>query len=125
LRRLFCLIALLGFGVAGANAQQPYLDPTLRVLLQPETRAAVETTLREGFLEREAASRAGLLALDTDGPMGEARVGVFVRLRSPAALAELRAVGAEIGTVAGDIATARVPLSALPRLEAITTLERV
>ncbi|MGH7504977.1 MAG: S8 family serine peptidase, partial [Longimicrobiales bacterium] len=45
-------------------------------------------------------------------------LGVFVRLASPAAIDALRAAGADIGTVIGDIATARVPLDALPRLAA-------
>jgi subtilisin family serine protease len=124
LRSLGLAGALLAAATA-AGAQQPHVDPLLRALLRPEIRAETEQALRDALPVPDRAARPGGLALDADGPTGEARVGVFVLLRTPGALAELRAAGAEVGVVAGDVATARVPLSALPALLAARGIERV
>jgi subtilisin family serine protease len=59
---------------------------------------------------------------DADGVV---RLGVIVRLRSGAGLDELRAAGAEIGSVAGDIATARVPVDSLALLADARALAHV
>lgn len=112
---------------------RPYVDPALRMLLRPEVRRAVERApeLRRGRERADERRRAqpfgGGIALDRGGASGSARVGVLVRLREPvpAALAALRQAGAEIGTVVGDIATARVPLDGLDRLTAAVELERL
>jgi subtilisin family serine protease len=124
-RRTLWLFAALLLTVSAAEAQGPSLDPSLRALLRPERRAAAEAALREGQPSPDQPGAAGLLALDLEGPRGEVRVGAFVRLRAPGALAELRASGAEIGTVAGDVATARIPLSSLLRLQEAVGIERI
>jgi subtilisin family serine protease len=126
LRSGWLLGVLLCVAASAAGAQQPAFDPLLRMLLRPEVRQTVEAALRAEplALPRDRALGGGV-ALDAEGPMGTARVGVFVKLRTPAALAELRAAGAEIGVVAGDIASARVPLAALPALSAAVGIERV
>jgi len=123
-RNIFVLFWLLA-AAAPAGAQQPRLDPVLRELLRPVTLAAVDAALRAEPATEPVAPAIAMAAMDAQGPAGEPRVGVFVRLRTPGALAELRAVGAEIGTVAGDVVTARVPLSGLAVLARSGGLERI
>jgi subtilisin family serine protease len=119
------LLAYVLFDAAPAHAQERSLDPTIRQLLRPQTRDLIRNTPALG-LDVPAAQQpfGGTLALDR--PAGQdARVGVIVRLASPGALAELRAAGAEVGVVVGDIATAWVPLAALERVASLTSLQRV
>jgi subtilisin family serine protease len=52
-------------------------------------------------------------------------LGVFMRIRTPAALDELRAAGVEIGAVIDDLVSARVPLSAIEQVGAMASVERV
>ncbi|HEX6938173.1 MAG TPA: S8 family serine peptidase [Longimicrobiales bacterium] len=129
---IFLGLCLLAAGPGAATAQQrPHVDPALRSLMRSDARAAAERALsrvpapdprRPG-----AGDRFAELALDRGGPGGTPRVGVLVRLREPVAagLAALRSAGARIGTVIGDLATARVPVDALPRLADAVELERL
>ncbi len=133
------LVALLP-GAAAAQ-QRPHLDPALRSLMRPDAREAVGRALERAAERprRRAGDPAGPgsaeprrdrfaeLALDRGGPGGGPRIGVLVRLREPvaASLGELRRSGARIGSVIGRIATARVPLEALPRLADAARLERI
>jgi subtilisin family serine protease len=126
-RRLqFGLALLLHLCVATAGAaQQPYVDPSLRPLLQADVRAVTEAALQAEPPVPERPAEHGALAFDVAGPGGTARVGAFIRVRSLLALSELRAAGVEIGAVAGDVVTARVPLLLLPVLAASTGLEHI
>jgi subtilisin family serine protease len=122
-RRLLCLAtALLATTMlpAPAHGQQAVLDPVLRRLQEPQVQ---QNIFGFGALRQDAPPAelpfGGLLALDTD-PTGRPRVGLLLELPSPGAvdaLAALRALGAEIGSVIGAIATARVPIDALAALE--------
>lgn len=118
MKRLLSLLFASGILVvaAPAHAQGPYVDPLLRTVARPEIRQAIET-LRPRAGERAPADSelplGGTVAIDFGGPGGAPRVGMVVRLAAPGALEELRAAGAEIGTVVGDLATAYVPLATL------------
>jgi hypothetical protein len=67
---------------------------------------------------------AGLFEPALDRTAGPVRVRLLVRV-GPGGESALRAAGAEIGTRAGDIVTARVPLDALPRLFTEPSLRRL
>ncbi|HEX7051254.1 MAG TPA: S8 family peptidase [Longimicrobiales bacterium] len=125
-RRIFAyLIAILSFVRPIAAQQRPYVDPLLRRLLRPDARAALARAAAGGG---EIGALPFSAALSFDRPAGDAvRVGVLVRLREPlpAALAALRGAGAEIGTVIGDIATARVPIEGLAALASAPELVRL
>lgn len=135
---LFCLgFLVLVPGVAGAR-QRPYVDPALRRLMRAGAPEAAERALARAQAERGRPpardpgrpgpeDRFAALALDRGAPGGGPRIGVLVRLREPVAagLAALRRTGARVGTVVGDLATARVPIDALPRLVSAVELERV
>lgn len=95
-------------------------DPFLRLLLMhhhrfPVDRAEPPHELRADAAGAPALARRGLLgaALDRDGP--EPYVRTLVRVGAGGETA-LRRHGARIGTRAGDVVTARVPLAALPAL---------
>jgi len=120
MRRLGIQVALLVAALATPGAAQPpSVDPVLRALARPEHRQALALAPRPAPGAPGAPVRdqplGGVVAVDR-GPAGEARVGVPVRVRTPGALAALRAAGAEIGSVHAGIATARVPLDRLPAL---------
>ena len=115
------VLLLIALAALPAYAQQPYLDPGLRKLLRSETRDALARAQR---LDANAQGReqppAGI-SLAT--PTGEPLVDVFVKLRSPAGLDELRAAGAEIGTAIGNFVAARIPLAALDALSRSPSFE--
>lgn len=93
-------------------AESPRLDANLRYLLRPEVRRVVERDLPTGEALPPAGGVAARRQLSTD----PVRFGVFVRLRNPGALAELRDAGAEVGAVVGDIASAQVTYASLERI---------
>jgi subtilisin family serine protease len=111
----FVIIAtgLLALGVQPVWGQDAYVDPVLRRLLDPEQRSALLADPAVGLAPRSADAPAEILALRREGAADPVRVGAFLRLRSPQAEAELRALGVEIGTIVGDIATAWIPVDAL------------
>lgn len=93
-------------------AESRRLDASLRYMLRPEVRRAVERDTRAGEVLPLAGGIAGRRSF-----AGEAvRLGVFIRLNDPGALTELRAAGAEIGAVVGDIVSAQVTYAALERI---------
>jgi subtilisin family serine protease len=109
----FVLAALLAAPLAAQDAR---LDPTLRALLRSQERARdAPSSLRVATADAFETFPFGL-AIEAGAPGEEPRIGIFVRLASPAGLDALRDAGAEIGSVIGDIVTARVPVSALARL---------
>ena len=92
-----------GAGVAAAQAPQRAVGPTVRLL------SALGAVERERLALDSVASRLAAVTRDADGtPVAH----VVVRLRGgdPAALARL---GARLGTQAGALVNARVPLAAL------------
>jgi len=129
-----CAALVLGSWAMPVAAQRPQrrarIDPSLRMLMRqhdrrPPARPGARPARPAGELDALPLSGRHF-ALDDRGPGGQTRVGVFIRLRDRGrALAELRAAGAEIGTVAGGIATARVPLDALERLGSSHEIERI
>lgn len=122
-RRLTCaailgaLLALAGWRGEAVAQAGPYVDPALRALIEADAsiRARVAPQAGRGVPAPEPLL-AGTVALDRDGPGGGTRVGVLARVSGPAAVAALRSAGAELGSVIGDIVTARVPVDALPGL---------
>jgi subtilisin family serine protease len=110
LQRAALLVVALTAAAVPAAAQEPVLDPVLRRLAEPVLQQSVAGL---GALRRDLSATelpiAAALAIDTDAA-GRARIGIIVELQSAAGLAALRALGAEIGSVAGAIVTARVPL---------------
>ncbi|HUE76477.1 MAG TPA: S8 family serine peptidase [Longimicrobiales bacterium] len=130
-RARFSLAICLLLCAAPLAAQEPWVDPRLRLLeLRPDA-PIVETPGAPD--EGQARTRGGLLARDRTrsplslhrGPDGQPRVGLLVEVRSPAALAAIRATGAEVGRVVGRIATVRAPLSAIPALSRLTSISRI
>lgn len=121
--RTLSVIALVGLLIAApAAAQQraPRLDPLLRDLTRPEVRRMIEAAPRLGVNEEPGEQPfAGMLDLDRDGPGGSPRIAVFVKVSDNGTLARLRAAGASLGALAGDIVTARIPLDALERAAAV------
>ncbi|HSL70438.1 MAG TPA: S8 family serine peptidase, partial [Longimicrobiales bacterium] len=122
-------VLLPGFFALAAAAQvmaqqgAPYIDPVLRLLAQPEMRRAIEAAPRLG-IDQPAESQvlAGRIALARGSLVERPRVGVFVQLRDGRGLDELRALGAVIGSVGGDIVTAELPVDAIDRLSQSGTL---
>jgi len=121
-----CAVLLLAVLAAPGAAQPPRVDPVLRALVRPEHRQALALTPdpRAPGAPPGAQPLGGVVAVDR-GPGGETRVGVLIRVRTPGAVAALQAAGAEIGSVHAGIATARVPLDALPTLLAAPELAEV
>ena len=134
--RAIALALLLLPSLLAAQEPRARIDPGIRRLLQPQVRdalrrepplagaAAVEPSLPAGLVEPARRRLDGALALDRTAG-GDLRVGVLMRLATPAAAAEARAAGAEIGAIVGSIATAWVPLEALPRVVAVAGVERI
>lgn len=123
-RSLFAALLLILFA-APLAAQEPWVDPRVRLLLrnprpvvsaEPDPRPRPD---RPGRLPERSAL--GVRA----GPTGAPEVHLLVELESDRALAGLRSLGATVGTVAGRVATVRVPLSALPALTRLQGLTRI
>jgi subtilisin family serine protease len=124
-RRLVWLVVLAVAGVGSAGAQQPHVDPLLRMLLEPAGRAEAQAAVAPDVAPAERVGIGRLMALDAEGPRGTVRVGVLATLRTPGAVAELRAAGAEVGVVVGEVVTARIPLDALPFVLTLSGVERI
>jgi subtilisin family serine protease len=124
IRRILPLLVLVLPSAAAAQGRA--VDPVLRELARGEMREAIRRS-RQLVPQPEPGGRpfGGALALERAGPGSEPRVGVLVRLATPAALDEVRATGAEVGVVVGDIATAWVPLDVLERVIGLAGVERV
>ncbi|CAN5554720.1 hypothetical protein BH24GEM3_BH24GEM3_25380 [soil metagenome] len=127
MRRFFSLLVLCCgiLPVSPAAGQQPDVDPLLHLLLRGAPRQAIERprALPEP-VERMHPLR-GLAALEWEGPAARPTVGLLLQLRDPGAAEQLRAQGVAIGTVIGDIATARVPLELAGRLAESPLLTRL
>lgn len=137
--RAIALALLLLPSFVAAQEPRARIDPGIRRLLQPQVRealrreppplagvaaAAPEPSLPPGLVEPAPRRLEGGLAL-APSTGGDLRVGVLMRLATPGVVADVRAAGAEIGTIVGSIATAWVPLEALPRVVAIAGVERI
>ena len=114
-----------------ASAQQPWVDPALRLIQDRDLTAfeAVPPQLVDPA-DPDRASRRGLMpprlpVVIERGPGGVARVPLLVEVRTAAGLDDMRALGAEIGTVIGRIATVRAPVASLDALVRLTSLRRV
>jgi subtilisin family serine protease len=114
--RLLPPLLLAAILAAPVAAQESRLDPTLRALLRAPDQARAAPAALSVATAADVHEFPYGIAVESGLPGEEPRVGVFVRLASPAGLDELRAAGAEIGSVIGDIVTARVPLGALGAL---------
>lgn len=122
------LVSLLGpwLGAPLAAQQEPLLDPALRALLRPEGFAAAELLVAPlPVAPGTPHGREHPLILDRAAPGGEVRVHLLLQVRDEAGLAELLAAGGEIGVVAGDVVTARMPLRAVPTLSRSSAFVRV
>jgi subtilisin family serine protease len=125
LRSAVLACAVLAATARPAAAQQA-LDPTLRELIQPVVMDAVRRNAAAGRAAMaETPSWSRTLALEPRGAGVEPMLGVFVRVRSPGAIDELRAAGAEIGAVIEDLVSARIPLSAIEQIGSLASIERV
>jgi subtilisin family serine protease len=93
------------------------LEPVIVEVLRPGTRDFINRRGRIDPLSApETQPMGGDLALSRTTPVEEPVLGVFVRVRNAAGLADIRNLGGEIGSVIEDFATARVPLNALETL---------
>jgi subtilisin family serine protease len=116
--RPFVVLFLLAaaFGTPAAAQETRRLDASLEALLRSRVRVqAAPPSLGVASADAAEAFPFGL-AVESGGPGEPARVGVFVRFASAAALDELTAAGAVVGTVTGDMASASVPVDALAAL---------
>lgn len=111
-RSILPTIALLLFA-APLAAQS---DGALRLLRRPDARGSVPT--RELLSDAPAALQAGAVAIERT-PDGRTLVGVLVRVVDSTAIDALRAAGARITSIAGDVVSARMPIDALDRLDAV------
>lgn len=119
------LLAVLA--AAPARAQEPWVDPRLRLL---EFRPLPETAdPARRPAARAPEGRPGSVVpapvLLQRGRGGQPVVPLLVELRTPGALTEIRALGGTVGRVIGRIATVRAPVSALPALAGLTSLARI
>jgi subtilisin family serine protease len=127
LRLLPCLLAALSlFAAAPLAAQAPSVDPFLWRLARPDARqmAAEEARVTQPGEPLRRTPLAGVVQLRLD-LRGRPAVPLLLELRDAGALAELRALGAEIGGAVGQIVTATVPLENLERLFTMEGLRRV
>jgi subtilisin family serine protease len=108
LATLWTLLAAAVPAAAQVAPAVPYLDPALRPVLDASWREALMAP-PGADVPPEARALGGLLSLETDDA-GEVRIALLVLFREESALGSLRALGAEIGTVVGNIATVRLPL---------------
>lgn len=126
--RLACWLLPFLLLPAGLSAQQfRKLDPVLTELREPATLERIRQQLLLDPAEPpETQPLGGSLELTRAGPAAEPFIGIFLRVRDPAVLNRIRALGGSVGSVLdGSIATARVPLSALDELAADTGIEAV
>ncbi|KPK81683.1 MAG: hypothetical protein AMS25_05415 [Gemmatimonas sp. SM23_52] len=108
------LLVLLSVSPLGAQAQErPYVDPLLRLAVQPEPARRPLLQLVPGATADSTMARYLLLTEPYAG--AEPHIGVFVRLGSAGERALHRHRGL-IGTRAASWVTARVPYSSLPAL---------
>jgi subtilisin family serine protease len=126
-RRGCTAAALVVAAATGAAAQVPAIDASVQRLMQPELRARIAA---HGIISPdqppEAQPFGGAYSFDTDAA-GRIRVAVFIELPATApgaVLDALRAAGAEVGPVVGDIAVVRIPLDAIDVLGSLPA-ERV
>lgn len=122
-RALAAFVVLTLVPLSQARAQERTLDPALRELTRPVMRELVRRTPRLGVDAPVNDQPLGLAMQRTAG--GVERVGVLVQLETPAVADALRAAGAEIGVVVGEVATAWVPVDALERVAVIAGVQRV
>lgn len=102
------LAALIILTAAAAAAGAATVDPLLRSLQQKSSGI---------WLDR-------VIAIEDDQRGGDPRVGVILHLTGP--LPDLGAVdGLVVGSVAGDVATARLPLSSLAELAAVEGIAHI
>jgi subtilisin family serine protease len=126
IKRALLAALMLVTGVGGTTAQQsrgPYLDPTLRLLNQPQIRRSIDATPRLGLdIPPDRQVLAGRVALIRGSAIERPRVGVLVQLKDRRGLDELRTLGAIVNSVRNDIATAELPLDAIDQLNATTAI---
>lgn len=108
-----------------ARAQQaPHVDPALRALLRP---AAIEALQRAPVPLPARAPEQHVptlgVAVRKASLFAMPRVSVFARIRSEAAVSELRAAGAIVGSRTGGVLTAEVPVDKLNALLASPNFE--
>jgi subtilisin family serine protease len=103
----------------GSAAAQDRLDPLLREAVTSAANVEPSSLPRPSDMVRAGEERLppGALALES-APDGSVRIGIFVRLSSPAGVDAIRTAGGVVGSVIGDIATATVPLASLETLAA-------
>lgn len=110
--------------VQPARAQEratPYVDPALRLLVQPAARRAIESApTLGGDAAAVVQPFAGRMALIRENALVEPRVAAFAQLRGQNGLSELRTLGVTIRSVANQLATVELPISAIDRLATIT-----
>jgi hypothetical protein len=106
IRRGSAAALALGLAAAAVQAQERPVGPTVRTVAALGAREAARLV--------NDAPAARLLAV-TQGPDGEPVVQLFVRLRTTD-VAPLAAAGAVVGTRAGTLVSARVPIASLNRL---------
>lgn len=112
--RRFLMIPLLAVVLGAASADAATVDPLLRRLAAQRQDKSGAPALG---LER-------LIAVEETADAADPRISVLLRLDGP--LPDLGGVpGLVVGSVRGDIATARLPLSALPRLESVAGIGRI
>ncbi len=123
---MFLLLFIL-CAVSPAAAQQvEKLDPVLREVMRPATRARILARAVVNPLSPPGTQPfGGSLALQRSSALAEPVLGVFLTITGPAALAEVRALGGEVGSVVDRYATARVPLSALDALARSPAITRI
>lgn len=106
------LLGLLSVSPLGAQ-ERPYVDPLLRLAVQPEPARRPLLQLAPGATADSTMAR--YLLLTEPYPGAEPHIGVFVQLGSAGERA-LRRQGGLIGTRAAGWVTARVPYSSLAAL---------
>ena len=102
------------------------LEPILSELLRPGT---LDPILRSGRIDplsrAETQPLGGELALQRTSVIERPRVGVFLRVRSPAALAEIRDLGGTVGSVIDEFVTAWLPVESLDALGRSANIENI
>jgi subtilisin family serine protease len=113
-RLLRCLLVLVSVLLPVPLAAQPQnrLEPAIRQLLRPEVRSSIRARRLTDLVQGVDAPPRGALAVEADAA-GVPRLGVFVQVSSTAGINALRAAGGEVGSVAGDVVSAWLPIDAL------------
>lgn len=113
MRFLWLLLLTLALAAPAAYAQSaPYVDPALRALIRPSAQAALRSN-----------NSSPDIAIRRTNVFDMPRVGLFAKIRAEAAIAELLAAGALIGSRVGDLVTAEVPIDKLPAILASPRFE--